>query len=248
MRVFAKIRSPELAGRTARTCFSPPTAPISFSTHHTFPNHSRALRFTHNAGIYTGGDWVRHDGCCHPLGRAGFATVAAGACLDGIVRLLAPRLDCRRRPDRASHHATSPLSTRLESVRRLKKVFADYPDIAIHAGKNVQAAQEADVILLGCKPQMVQDIIAEPGMREALDGKLVISICAGLRISQMVRMGDSRHQGGEGHAKHPLQDPRGHDDPHPAAVVVAKRRAGSQHSAVHLQRCGQVQVPGREAL
>ncbi|SPO20227.1 probable PRO3 - delta 1-pyrroline-5-carboxylate reductase [Ustilago trichophora] len=75
---------------------------------------------------------------------------------------------------------------RLESVRRLKKTFAQYPDIEIHAGKNVQAAREADVILLGCKPQMVKDIIAEEGMKEALDGKLVISICAGLRISQMV--------------------------------------------------------------
>ena len=74
---------------------------------------------------------------------------------------------------------------RLESVRRLKKTFSQYPDIEIHAGNNVQAAREADVILLGCKPQMVQDIIAEPGMKDALDGKLVISICAGLRISQM---------------------------------------------------------------
>lgn len=74
---------------------------------------------------------------------------------------------------------------RVESVRRLKKTFAQYPDIEIHAGKNVQAARDADVILLGCKPQMVQDIIAEEGIKEALDGKLVISICAGLRISQM---------------------------------------------------------------
>ncbi|SAM61344.1 probable PRO3-delta 1-pyrroline-5-carboxylate reductase [Ustilago bromivora] len=74
---------------------------------------------------------------------------------------------------------------RVESVRRLKKTFAHYPDIEIHAGKNVQAARDADVILLGCKPQMVQDIIAEEGIKEALDGKLVISICAGLRISQM---------------------------------------------------------------
>ncbi|KAJ1602247.1 hypothetical protein NDA14_003350 [Ustilago hordei] len=74
---------------------------------------------------------------------------------------------------------------RVESVRRLKKTFAQYPDIEIHAGKNVQAARDADVILLGCKPQMVQDIITEEGIKEALDGKLVISICAGLRISQM---------------------------------------------------------------
>ncbi|PWY98785.1 putative PRO3-delta 1-pyrroline-5-carboxylate reductase [Testicularia cyperi] len=75
---------------------------------------------------------------------------------------------------------------RLESVRRLKKTFSAYPDVEIVAGKNVYAASKADVIILACKPQMVRDIIAEQGMKEALDGKLVISICAGLRIDQMV--------------------------------------------------------------
>jgi pyrroline-5-carboxylate reductase len=36
-----------------------------------------------------------------------------------------------------------------------------------------------------CKPQTAQVILNEQGIREALDGKLVISIVAGVTISQM---------------------------------------------------------------
>lgn len=77
--------------------------------------------------------------------------------------------------------------SRVESGRRLKKeVFpkSQY-DVEVLVGENVKAAKEADVILLACKPNMVQDILAEDGMKEALKGKLVVSICAGLRIQQM---------------------------------------------------------------
>lgn len=74
---------------------------------------------------------------------------------------------------------------RTESGRRLRKTFEGARDVEVVVQGNVRAAQQADVVLLACKPQMVQDIIAEEGMRDALDGKLVISICAGLRIAQM---------------------------------------------------------------
>ncbi|EPQ26455.1 uncharacterized protein PFL1_06103 [Pseudozyma flocculosa PF-1] len=76
---------------------------------------------------------------------------------------------------------------RTESVRRLRKTFANAPDVDVvaGAGENVKAAQKADVVILACKPNMVKDILEEDGMRDAVDGKLVISICAGLRIQQM---------------------------------------------------------------
>ncbi|KFY40749.1 hypothetical protein V494_03332 [Pseudogymnoascus sp. VKM F-4513 (FW-928)] len=45
---------------------------------------------------------------------------------------------------------------------------------------NVKACQEADVIILGCKPYMVSGILSKPGMNKALEGKLLISICAGV--------------------------------------------------------------------
>ena len=39
-----------------------------------------------------------------------------------------------------------------------------------------------------CKPQMAESILSEQGMREALDGKLVISILAGLTIASLRAM------------------------------------------------------------
>lgn len=50
---------------------------------------------------------------------------------------------------------------------------------------NVEACQEADVVLLGCKPYMVKDVLSAEGIREALAGKLLISICAGVPVSQI---------------------------------------------------------------
>ena len=36
-----------------------------------------------------------------------------------------------------------------------------------------------------CKPQLAYNILHEPGIKEALDGKLLISILAGVRIAQL---------------------------------------------------------------
>jgi len=53
---------------------------------------------------------------------------------------------------------------------------------------NVQAAKQSDVILLCCKPQLAHAILSEPGMQEALENKLLISILAGVTISQLSQM------------------------------------------------------------
>ncbi|CAG8958005.1 hypothetical protein HYFRA_00000348 [Hymenoscyphus fraxineus] len=75
---------------------------------------------------------------------------------------------------------------RAESAKRIKKALADHiSTVKIVQNENVKACQEADVILLGCKPYMVKDILAETGMVEALKGKLLISICAGLQADQI---------------------------------------------------------------
>jgi len=75
---------------------------------------------------------------------------------------------------------------RPESAKKVKQALVDYLDaVRIVQNDNVAACQEADVILLGCKPYMVRDILAVEGMKEALKGKLVISICAGLSVEAM---------------------------------------------------------------
>lgn len=90
---------------------------------------------------------------------------------------------------------------RPESAKKIKDalkkidpfLFEDKKVLRIVQNDNVSACREAEVVLLGCKPYMVEDILAEEGMREALEGKLLISICAGVSVAQIqeVLYGDS---------------------------------------------------------
>ncbi|KAF4624793.1 hypothetical protein G7Y89_g13377 [Cudoniella acicularis] len=75
---------------------------------------------------------------------------------------------------------------RPESAKKIKQALAAYSKaVTILQNDNVAACKEADVILLGCKPYMVADILAEPGMVDAFQGKLLISICAGVSADQI---------------------------------------------------------------
>lgn len=57
--------------------------------------------------------------------------------------------------------------------------------VQVFVGDNITGVKEADVVLLGCKPFMCRDVLTAEGMREALEGKLLISICAGVKISDL---------------------------------------------------------------
>ncbi|KAK8159272.1 pyrroline-5-carboxylate reductase [Phyllosticta citrichinensis] len=50
---------------------------------------------------------------------------------------------------------------------------------------NLSGAKKADIILLACKPHIFHDILSEAGMREALAGKLIMSILAGVSVEQI---------------------------------------------------------------
>lgn len=53
---------------------------------------------------------------------------------------------------------------------------------------NVRAVQEADVVLLAVKPVKRAGIFSAPGFREALRGKLVLSIMAGISTTELNRL------------------------------------------------------------
>ena len=75
---------------------------------------------------------------------------------------------------------------RRESAKRVTSALGDLSgNVKVLEGRNVDAVSESEVILLGCKPQMVKDILNEPGMAAALTGKLLISICAGVTVDQI---------------------------------------------------------------
>jgi pyrroline-5-carboxylate reductase len=76
---------------------------------------------------------------------------------------------------------------RPESVKKLKATFAAHSSaVTVAQNANVASAQEADIILLACKPYMFKEILSEPGMAAALQGKLLISILAGVTEAQIL--------------------------------------------------------------
>jgi pyrroline-5-carboxylate reductase len=76
---------------------------------------------------------------------------------------------------------------RNQSAKRIQEVLGRYqrPITSVYINENVKAVEEADIILLGCKPQMVREILTISGMKEALAGKLLISILAGVSVDQI---------------------------------------------------------------
>jgi pyrroline-5-carboxylate reductase len=73
---------------------------------------------------------------------------------------------------------------REESARNLRRVF-DRAPVDVLCRENVKGAKAADLILLGSKPNMCREILTQEGMKEALEGKLLISICSGVTIAQL---------------------------------------------------------------
>lgn len=79
--------------------------------------------------------------------------------------------------------------SREATAKKLVSLFASMGEAAsnveVLASKNVQAVKQADVVLLCCKPPVAEKILSEQGMGDVLQGKLLISILAGVTISQL---------------------------------------------------------------
>jgi pyrroline-5-carboxylate reductase len=76
---------------------------------------------------------------------------------------------------------------RPQSGKRINEALGRYTKWApsIYIDNNIKAVQEADIVLLGCKPQMFREILKQEGIKEALSGKLMISILAGVTVDQL---------------------------------------------------------------
>ncbi|KAL8960064.1 MAG: hypothetical protein Q9193_003172 [Seirophora villosa] len=77
--------------------------------------------------------------------------------------------------------------TRDASAKRVKSALSSHLSaVTILQNENLKGVQEADVIILGCKPKNLKDgILREDGMAEALKGKLLISILAGTSVESL---------------------------------------------------------------
>ena len=73
-----------------------------------------------------------------------------------------------------------------DSAKRIETSLAEHSSVlTIIRNDNVNAVKQSDIVLLGCKPYMVKGILGEPGMADALRGKLLISVCAGVTADDM---------------------------------------------------------------
>jgi pyrroline-5-carboxylate reductase len=84
---------------------------------------------------------------------------------------------------------------REQSAKKIKQTLAHHrTPLSVYINDNVKAVQEADVVLLGCKPQMFREVLGAPGIKEALAGKMLISILAGVEaelIEELLYRGEA---------------------------------------------------------
>lgn len=74
------------------------------------------------------------------------------------------------------------------TVRRAAVASERALSLGIEVGTdNLEAARWADALLLCVKPQSAGRLLQAPGMAAALEGKLLISLCAGLRLEQLAQ-------------------------------------------------------------
>ncbi|RDW76928.1 hypothetical protein BP6252_04981 [Coleophoma cylindrospora] len=73
-----------------------------------------------------------------------------------------------------------------DSARLLRNTFSGFnAPLSVYAGDNIQVVEDSDIILLAVPPDDVCDVLSTPGMRGALQGKLLVSLAAGVTRSQI---------------------------------------------------------------
>lgn len=85
----------------------------------------------------------------------------------------------------------SPPSRFIACVRRdvaaakLREEWGDQVTVVRGPEANTKAVSESDYVLLGAKPQVARELLTSPGMAQALQGKVLISILAGTTIATL---------------------------------------------------------------
>lgn len=76
------------------------------------------------------------------------------------------------------------------SENRLKEKFAQYypQKLNILRWNNVQAVRESDIIILAIDPAHVESVLTQPGFRDAVSGKLLVSVAAGWTRQSLERV------------------------------------------------------------
>lgn len=87
------------------------------------------------------------------------------------------------------------------SLRRLRGDIGGFEDrvTVLGAGKLIEAVRDAEIVMLGCVPGELDSLLEAPGLVEALQGKLVISLLAGVSTTVLAeRIGKRGEKGMDG--------------------------------------------------
>lgn len=67
-----------------------------------------------------------------------------------------------------------------KSQQSLSEKFLKHQQkVTVYRGENVKAVQESNVVILGADPADIDGVLTQPGIRDALSNKLLISVVAG---------------------------------------------------------------------
>jgi len=57
--------------------------------------------------------------------------------------------------------------------------------VKVLTNENVKGVESADVIILGVEPKVYEEVVSQPGMRDALTGKILVSIVGGVSTKML---------------------------------------------------------------
>ncbi|PMD30070.1 pyrroline-5-carboxylate reductase [Hyaloscypha variabilis F] len=99
------------------------------------------------------------------------------AILSGVLESCSRDRKNRQKPKISRFIATVNSKGSAEVLKKRFKLYEDW--LEVRQGENVAAMHEADIVLLAFKPYMVDLVLRQQGVQEALRGKLIISVLVG---------------------------------------------------------------------
>ena len=118
----------------------------------------------------------------------------SSAILEGILDSLKDHV-LRFAPPPHKDHITHPapvLPTTLtacvhheKSASELRDKFGKTGEVQVFANENVHGVKEGAIIILGVEPNVYGEVLGEEGMRDALAGKILVSVVGGVSISKL---------------------------------------------------------------
>lgn len=109
-----------------------------------------------------------------------------GAVLIGLLNSLFPSSATSDTPTSTIITTFIATTKSAAGAEKLKRELGRHaPRVQVLASDNQAAMEAADIVVLGVKPFFVQDVLREQGVKDALEGKFVISIIAGKTVSDI---------------------------------------------------------------